>query len=138
MGRKSVASPTGKARPACHHLELVKTFLVVDDHPSFRRTARALLEDEGYEVVGEAADGASAIEVAASLEPDVVLLDVYLPDMEGFEVAKAMRKNGKPPTIILTSSRDSDDFGPLVERSGARGFIAKSDLSGPALAALLE
>jgi CheY-like chemotaxis protein len=117
---------------------VVTTFLVVDDHPTFRRTARTLLESEGFEVVGEAVDGASAIEAAASLQPDVVLLDIYLPDMEGFEVAKALRRNGTPPAVILTSSRDSSDFGPLVERSGAVGFIAKADLSGPALAVLLE
>jgi DNA-binding NarL/FixJ family response regulator len=116
----------------------VTSFLVVDDHPTFRKTARTLLESEGFEVVGEAVDGASAIEAATSLQPDVVLLDVYLPDMEGFEVAKALGRNGNRAAVILTSSRDSSDFGPLVERSGARGFIAKADLSGPALAALLE
>jgi DNA-binding NarL/FixJ family response regulator len=117
---------------------VVTTFLVVDDHPTFRKTARTLLESEGFEVVGEAIDGASALEAAASLHPDVVLLDVYLPDMEGFEVAKALGRNGNPAAVILISSRDSGDFGPLVERSGARGFITKADLSGPALAALLE
>jgi DNA-binding NarL/FixJ family response regulator len=116
----------------------VSTFLVVDDHPTFRRAARALLEDEGFEVVGEAADGASAIEAAESLRPDVVLLDVYLPDMDGFEVAAALRRNGNPPEIVMTSSHDPRDFGKLVEQSGARGFISKAELSGPALAALLE
>ena len=85
----------------------MSTFLVVDDHPTFRRTARALLEDEGFEVVGEAADGTSAIEAATSLRPDVVLLDIYLPDMNGFEVAAALRRNGNPPEIVLTSSHDS-------------------------------
>ena len=80
---------------------VVTTFLVVDDHPSFRKTARTLLESEGFEVVGEAADGASAIEAAKSLRPDVVLLDVYLPDIDGFEVA-ALRRNGSPPAIVLT------------------------------------
>ena len=114
------------------------TFLVVDDHPTFRRTARAFLEDEGYEVVGEAADGASALEAAASLRPDAVLLDVYLPDLSGFEVAAALTSNGNPATIVLTSSRDSGEFGNLVEQSGARGFISKAELSGPSLAALLE
>jgi DNA-binding NarL/FixJ family response regulator len=133
-----VGSPTTESAVACHHSRTVTTFLVVDDHPTFRKTARTLLESEGFEVVGEAVDGASAIEAAASLQPDVVLLDIYLPDMEGFEVAKALRRNGNAPTVILTSSRDSRDFGPLVERSGARGFIAKADLSGPALEALLE
>jgi DNA-binding NarL/FixJ family response regulator len=117
---------------------LVVTILIVDDHPSFRGTARALLESEGFDVVGEAADGASAIEAAESLHPDVMLLDVHLPDIDGFEVAAALKKNGAPPAIVMTSSRDARDFGPLVEQSGARGFIAKAELSGATLSALLE
>jgi DNA-binding NarL/FixJ family response regulator len=115
----------------------VPTVLVVDDHPSFRRTARALLESEGFDVVGEAADGASAIEAAKSLRPDVILLDVYLPDIDGFEVVAELTKNGSPPAIVLTSSHDARDFGRLVEGSGARGFIPKAELSGPALCRLL-
>ena len=117
---------------------LVTTVLIVDDHPSFRGTARALLESEGFEVVGEAADGASAIEAAKSLRPDVMLLDVYLPDTDGFEVAAMLTRNGNAPAIVLTSSRDARDFGPLVEQSGARGFIPKAELSGASLSALLE
>jgi DNA-binding NarL/FixJ family response regulator len=117
---------------------LVVTILIVDDHPSFRGTARALLESEGFDVVGEAADGASAIEAVESLHPDVMLLDVHLPDIDGFEVAAALKKNGVPPAIVMTSSRDARDFGPLVEQSGARGFIAKAELSGATLSALLE
>jgi DNA-binding NarL/FixJ family response regulator len=116
----------------------VTTVLIVDDHPSFRGTARALLESEGFEVVGEAADGASAIEAAESLRPDVILLDIYLPDIDGFEVAAALTRNGTPTAIVLTSSRDARDFGPLVEQSGARGFIAKAELSGATLSALVE
>jgi DNA-binding NarL/FixJ family response regulator len=114
------------------------TVLVVDDHPSFRKTARALLESEGFEVVGEAADGASAIEAARSLRPDVVLLDVYLPDIDGFEVVAALGRNGHQPKIVLTSSHDARDFGRLVEGSGARGFIPKAELSGATLCRLLE
>jgi DNA-binding NarL/FixJ family response regulator len=114
------------------------TVLIVDDHPSFRLTARALLESEGFEVVGEAADGASALEAAARLRPDVVLLDVQLPDLDGFEVAARLRSNnGASPEVVLTSSRDGSDFGTLVARSGARGFVPKAELSGEALAALL-
>jgi DNA-binding NarL/FixJ family response regulator len=118
----------------------VTTVLIVDDHPSFRGTARALLESEGFDVVGEAADGASALEAAASLHPDVVLLDIYLPDVDGFAVAAELTRNGrrKPPAIVLISSRDARDFGPLVEQSGARGFIPKAELSGATLSALLE
>lgn len=117
---------------------VVKTFLVVDDHPTFRRTARVLLESEGFEVIGEAADGASAIEAAASLHPDVVLLDVILPDIDGFEVAAALLKDGSPPVIVLTSSHDPRDFGTLIEESGALGFISKAELSPGRLTALLE
>ena len=116
----------------------VTTVLIVDDHPSFRRTARALLENEGFDVVGEAADGVSAIEAATTLRPDVVLLDVYLPDVDGFEVAAALRNGGQPSAVIMTSSRDARDFGPLVLESGARGFIPKAELSGTTLSALLE
>jgi DNA-binding NarL/FixJ family response regulator len=113
------------------------TVLIVDDHPSFRLTARALLEAEGFEVVGEAADGASAIEAVHRLGPDLVLLDVQLPDIDGFEVARRLTSNGSAPGIVLTSSRDGADFGPLVERSGARGFVPKAELSGAALHDLL-
>jgi CheY-like chemotaxis protein len=113
------------------------TVLIVDDHPSFRANARALLEAEGYEVVGEAGDGTSALEAAAELEPELVLLDVQLPDIDGFEVAARLTGGGGGPVVILVSSRDGADFGPLVERSGARGFIPKAELSGAALSALL-
>jgi DNA-binding NarL/FixJ family response regulator len=116
----------------------MQTFLVVDDHPTFRKTARVLLESEGFEVVGEAADGASAIEAAASLRPDVVLLDIVLPDIDGFEVAEALAANGNPPQIVLTSSHDPRDFGSLIEESGAQGFISKAELSAARLRALLE
>lgn len=122
---------------------MAHTVLIVDDHPSFRATARMLLELEGYEVVGEAPDGLSAVAEAQRLQPDLVLLDVNLPDIDGFEVASRLTKpaNGTPssgPAVILTSSRDSSDFGSLVGASGARGFIPKAELSGASLAALLE
>jgi DNA-binding NarL/FixJ family response regulator len=117
----------------------VPSILIVDDHPSFRSTARVLLQAEGFDVVGEAEDGDSAVKAAQELRPDVVLLDVQLPDFDGFEVARRLaRMNGGSPAVILTSSRDAADFGPLVEQSGARGFVPKAELSGPALAALLR
>jgi DNA-binding NarL/FixJ family response regulator len=123
--------------PAVCHDQADVNVLIVDDHPSFRANARALLEAEGFEVVGEAEDGASALRAAAELSPQLVLLDVQLPDMDGFEVA-ARLTNGGGPAVVLVSSRDGSDFGPLVERSGARGFIPKAELSGAALLALLE
>jgi DNA-binding NarL/FixJ family response regulator len=115
-----------------------KTVLIVDDHPTFRLTARALLEAEGFEVIGEAADGASAIEQAQLLRPDVMLLDVQLPDMDGFAVSAALCKNGWSPSIVLTSSRDLSDFGSLVKTCGARGFVPKAELSADRLSTLLE
>ena len=112
------------------------TLLIVDDHASFRESARLLLEAEGYDVVGEAEDGRSALSAAESLQPDVVLLDVFLPDVDGFEVASELTGRGLA-VVILTSSRDGGDFGSLVVESGARGFIPKTELSGASLAALM-
>ena len=124
------------APAVCHDPGSV-TVLIVDDHPSFRASARALLEAEGFEIVGEAEDGASALRAAADLGPQLVLLDVQLPDIDGFEVAARLTGEAGGPAVVLVSSRDGSDFGPLVERSGARGFIPKAELSGAALSALL-
>lgn len=116
---------------------MARTLLIVDDHSSFREAARRVLEAAGFEVIGEAADGESALEAARGLHPDVVLLDVQLPGMDGFETAARLTANGEAPAIVMTSSREGADFGPLVERSGARGFVHKADLSGAAIEALL-
>ena len=113
------------------------TVLIVDDHPSFRASARVLLEAEGFNVVGEAADGASALTEAGRLQPQVVLLDVQLPDIDGFDVAERLTGHPNGPAVILVSSRDSSDFGPLVSRSGARGFVPKAELSGERVQELL-
>ena len=113
------------------------TVLIVDDHPGFRSSARRLLEADGLTVVGEAADGAAALAAAAELSPEVVLLDVQLPDMDGFEVAARLSRNGEPAAIVLTSSREDTGFGSLIRDSSARGFISKSDLSGAALRQLV-
>jgi DNA-binding NarL/FixJ family response regulator len=111
----------------------VPTVLIVDDHPSFRATARLLLEADGYAVVGEAPDGTSALRQAAALAPDVVLLDVNLPDLDGFAVAERLTADGGGPAVVLCSSRDAGDLGERIERSGARGFVAKAELSGARL-----
>ncbi len=113
--------------------------LIADDHASFRRQARRLLEAEGHEVVGEAADGAAALAAAAALAPDVVLLDVQLPDLDGFEVAARLSGAwARAPLVVLVSTRDRADYPQLVAGCGARGFITKDDLTGAALASLLE
>jgi DNA-binding NarL/FixJ family response regulator len=115
-----------------------RTVLIVDDHPSFRASARAILESEGFEVVGESATGSSAIAAVGELDPDVVLLDVQLPDMTGFEVCEALRRrNGSAPAVVLVSSRDATDYGDLIRESPARGFVPKAELSGEEILALL-
>jgi DNA-binding NarL/FixJ family response regulator len=117
---------------------MATTVLIVDDHPSFRASARMLLEAEGFDVVGEAGDGRSGLDAARRLRPDVVLLDIQLPDMNGFEVATGISANGSPPDVVLISSRAKEDLTDQVEASPARGFIPKSELSGAALEALIE
>ena len=111
----------------------MKTVLVVDDHAGFRTRARMLLEADGYEVVGEASDGDSAVAECRRLVPDIVLLDVQLPDLDGFEVAERITGHSSA-AVVLTSSRDWSDSAELIERSGARGFVPKDKLSGPAIA----
>ena len=125
------------ARSLCDD-SLVTTVLIVDDHPSFRASARALLQAEGFEVVGEAEDGESALEAAKELDPELVLLDIQLPGIDGFEVASRLTASGSNADIVLTSSREGSDFGTLIANSGARGFVAKAELSGAAIAALLS
>ena len=112
--------------------------LIVDDHPSFRASARAVLEAEGFEVVGEADDGQSALEAVRALSPDVILLDVQLPDANGFELCDLICANpSRLPSIVLVSSRDAADYNGLIDTSPARGFISKADLTGDAVRALL-
>jgi CheY-like chemotaxis protein len=113
------------------------SILIVDDHPSFRLSARRMLEADGYEVVGEAEDGAAAIEAARELRPELILLDVQLPDLDGFEVAARLAADGECPAIVLTSTRERSDFGGEIESSPARGFVTKGELSGEAIAALV-
>jgi DNA-binding NarL/FixJ family response regulator len=115
-----------------------RTVLIVDDHPSFRASARAMLEAEGFEVVGELADGASVVEAVIALDPDVVLLDVQLPDMSGFDVCAELEDcDGRTGEVILVSSRDLSEYGELVETSCACGFVPKGELSGDVIAGLL-
>jgi DNA-binding NarL/FixJ family response regulator len=110
------------------------TILIVDDHAGFRVQVRAVLEADGFEVIGEAADGQSGLEAARAFRPDIVLLDIGLPDVEGFEVAQALAEDGAPPPlVVLTSTRDAAAYGPRIRLSHALGFIAKDELSGAAI-----
>ena len=126
------------ARRVRETLAMAKTVLIVDDHPSFRTSARRMLEADGYEVVGEADSGRAALAASVELRPELVLLDVRLPDLDGFEVARRLlASDGPQPQIVLVSSHDSSDFGEDVELSGARGFVAKGELSAAAITLLL-
>lgn len=111
--------------------------LIVDDHPGFRHQARILFESANYDVVGEADDVASAVRAAADLRPAIVLLDVQLPDGDGFRATRRMLTADAPPAVILISTRDAADYGARIDASGARGFISKADLSVNTLEALL-
>ena len=108
----------------------------MDDHAAFRASARRLLEISGFDVVGEAADGVTGLALARDLEPELVLLDVALPEMNGFDVAEQLA--GTPSKVILISSRDRRDFGRRVRKSGAAGFVSKDELTGEVVQSLLE
>jgi DNA-binding NarL/FixJ family response regulator len=112
------------------------TVLIVDDHAAFRASARALLQAEGFDVVGEATDGAEAVEAVAVMRPEIVLLDIQLPDLDGLAVAEQLAMAPDPPTVVLISSRDAAAYGARLRSTSACGFIPKSGLSGEALAAL--
>ena len=110
--------------------------LIVDDHAGFRAVARALLERDGFVVVAEASDGAAALAETERVAPDVVLLDVNLPDLDGFEVSRRLALLADPPAVVLTSSRPIADLRRRIAESPAAGFVAKDRLSGAALTAL--
>ncbi len=114
----------------------MQTILIVDDNAGFRLHARALLEADGFDVVGESADGTSGLVAARSLRPDLVLLDIGLPDIEGFDVARALALDGSPPLIVLTSSREATAYGPRLATALVLGFIPKDELSGAAIRAM--
>ena len=115
----------------------VQTVLIVDDHAGFRSQARRLLTAAGFQVVGEAETGASAVECARRLRPRIVLLDVQLPDFDGFEVARRLDDVGLDAATVLISTRDSSAYRRRLATSPALGFIPKSELSGTSLAELV-
>jgi DNA-binding NarL/FixJ family response regulator len=118
-------------------IEPVPTLLIVDDSATFRAAARALLEAQAWTVVGEAPDGAAALRAVAELEPQVVLLDVLLPDANGFDVAEAIAGLPRPPRIVMCSTHAPQTFGRRLANSHAAGFLPKSELSSAALTGIL-
>ena len=117
---------------------MAPSVLIVDDHARFRQTARRALERDGWTIAGEAVDGAGALRAARALEPDVVLLDVGLPGMSGLEVARRLRDGMPQLVVVVISTHDSADYHELAVANGARGFLAKAELTGAALHALLS
>jgi DNA-binding NarL/FixJ family response regulator len=121
----------------CHDPDMRPSVLIVDDHADFREAASTLLESEGFSVVGAAADGDAAIAAAERLHPEVVLLDVQLPGLDGFAIADLLARTSVPPAVVLISSREAATYGRRLEAAPVRGFIPKRALSGAALAALV-
>jgi CheY-like chemotaxis protein len=111
--------------------------LIVDDDPTFLKTVRRLLEAQGFDVIGEALNGLDGVTAATRLDPDIVLVDVNLPDIDGFQVVERIADGGRAPPVVLTSIRAAGDFGSLIETSRARAFITKADITGEALAGFL-
>jgi DNA-binding NarL/FixJ family response regulator len=130
-------SPVGSREGGWHAVDMY-TILIVDDHAPFRVQARALLEADGFTVVGESDTGATGLAAARTLKPYLVLLDIGLPDIEGFEVARELAADGPPPFVVLTSTREVSEYGPRLADSQVLGFIPKDELSGPAIRALAD
>jgi DNA-binding NarL/FixJ family response regulator len=131
------ACPDARPPEPCDDPRMSCTVLIVDDHAAFRSAARALLEAFGFEVLGEAADGTSALAAAVTLKPELVLLDVQLPDIDGFDVARRLAIAPDPMKVVLISSRAASSYRRRLADTPAAGFISKSDLSGAALLDLI-
>lgn len=118
------------------------TVLIVDDHAPFRAFAHSLLEAEGLEVAGEAADGEAALTAAEELHPDVVLLDINLPTFDGFEVARRLAVlegiGASKPKVVLTSSRPASDYGTKISAAPVAGFLPKQEISAEAIRRLVS
>jgi DNA-binding NarL/FixJ family response regulator len=130
------ASHGDAASPVREDARMRPRLVIVDDHSGYRQAVRTMLEADGFEVVGEAADGEEALSIVGRLLPDLVLLDIQLPGIDGFAVAARLDVAVDPPGIILISSRDAEEYGGQVEATRCLGFIAKGRLTGSAIRAL--
>lgn len=131
------ASTHARRAAVCNDHCMRLTVVIVDDHAPFRDAARELLESEGFAVIGTASDGGSGIELVEVLQPKVVVLDIHLPDIDGFVVADRLARLPRPPAVVLISSRERCAFGPRLADCNARGFIEKRQLSGARLSAIV-
>jgi DNA-binding NarL/FixJ family response regulator len=132
-----VASTDGPAGLRPDNVAMRQTVLIVDDNTAFRASARALLEADGYVVIGDAADGAGAVIQAERLRPDIVLLDIQLPDEDGFSVADRLAAGSDPPVVVLVSGRPVETYAARLATTTALGFLAKDELVDGGLAALI-
>ncbi len=114
-----------------------RSVLVVDDHLGFRAEARQLLEGDGFDVIGEAGDGAGAVREALRLQPDLVVLDIGLPDGSGLDLVRPLRDIAPGTCVVLVSGRREDEYGGRVARSGADAFIEKMRLAPGVLRGLM-
>lgn len=138
MKERSEVAPIHVRAARCNDSAMRRTsVLIVDDHEAFRSSARDLLEADGFDVVGTAHDGPAAIAASMDLVPDLVVLDIQLPGLDGFEVAVHLAALPHPPVVVLTSSRAASSFGGLIDAAPVRGFLVKHELSGEALASYL-
>ena len=138
-GSRSRQDGKARAGQGCDDVDVGLTVVIVDDHAGFRSFGRACLEADGFTVLGEAEDGASAVEACRRLDPDVVLLDVVLPDVDGFEVCDRLTEGRNArPAVVLTSSRPAASYTARLQASAARGFIPKEEICGEALRSLLR
>jgi CheY-like chemotaxis protein len=119
----------------CNAPGVATSCLIVDDNVDYLQTARALLQQEGIDVVGVATNSAEALQRVSELRPSVALVDVYLGEESGLDLARQLADgpDGARPDVILISTYGERDFAELIDDSPAVAFVSKSDLSGNAV-----